>query len=235
MNYDLFLEHYQGPLDKLLELIEEKKLEITLVSLAQVTADFLNYIKKLENDDEISRRLITDFISIASKLLVLKSKILMPSLELEEDEENEIKNLEIRLKIYREIKQTQIFIRNQWKVKSQMFNRELLTGSGPLFYPPSKLTKEELYKVFFKIVEELERTLKPIETVKTEIINLQKKIEEIVKRLTEKPISLKSLRKQETRGELIALFLAILHLIKDQLIHVEQEKNFEEIQIAKNV
>lgn len=234
MRYDLSLEYYQGPLDKLLELIEEKKLEITLVSLAQVTADFLVYVKKLENDNDVNRRLIADFISIASKLLVLKSKTLMPSLELEADEENEIKNLELRLKIYQEIKQTQVLIKDKWNTKNQIYNRELLTGSGPLFYPPSKLTKEELFTAFFKIVEELERTLKPTGSVKIEIINLQKKIEEIVKRLSEKPVFLKSLRKQETRGELIALFLAVLHLIREHLIYVEQENHFDEIKIAKN-
>ena len=85
MNYELTLEAYQGPLDKLLELVEAKKMEVTEISLAEVTADFLDYLKKLEAEN-VSQTLLADFLVIASKLIFIKSKILLPSLFAGEEE-----------------------------------------------------------------------------------------------------------------------------------------------------
>jgi len=91
MNYEVKLEQFTGPLNKLLELIEARKLEITALNLAEVTEDFINYIRSLEKgaDPEI----LADFIVVASRLILIKSKTLLPSLELTEEEEGEIKDL----------------------------------------------------------------------------------------------------------------------------------------------
>ena len=99
MPYELSLEYYKGPLDKLLELVEEKKLEITQISLAEVTADFLNYLKTLD-ESRANHSLIADFLVVASKLVLIKSKMLLPSLPLDEEEESDIRNLEERLKLF---------------------------------------------------------------------------------------------------------------------------------------
>ena len=70
MNYEVKLDHFSGPLEKLLELIEEKHLEVTVVNLSKVTGDFLDYLKNL---DESSKHpsVLADFIVIASKLLLI--------------------------------------------------------------------------------------------------------------------------------------------------------------------
>ena len=90
MRYEVKQDKFSGPLEKLLELIEAKELEITLINLAQVTGDFLEYLKAL---DEKSKHpsVLADFIVVASRLLLIKSKAILPSLALTEEEETDIK------------------------------------------------------------------------------------------------------------------------------------------------
>lgn len=230
--YELSLERYQGPLDKLLELVEEKKLEITQISLAEVTADFLNYLKGLE-ESRTNHSLIADFLVIASKLVLIKSKMLLPSLLLDEEEESDIRDLEERLKLFAEFKHAQKFIKSGWHDMPQMAAREFLMSSGPSFYPPSNVTKEQLARALFRVIGEFEKVFKPVKIIKTEVINLKTKIEEVLKRLTESPTSFRELHGRRSRSELIVLFLAILHLIKDQLVRVEQSDHFKEITVTK--
>ena len=90
MNYEFKTEQFSGPIEKLLELIEEKKMEITELNLADVTADFLKYLEKLES---VESRLLADFIVVASKLLLIKSKAILPGLPITEEEEKDIKDL----------------------------------------------------------------------------------------------------------------------------------------------
>jgi|SRR3989344_540571 len=233
MDYELKLEQYQGPLRKLLELVEEKKLEITLISLAQVTADFLSYVGKLKTQGEISPQILSDFLSVASKLVLIKSKVLLPFLELEKEEEKDIRNLEMQLKIYQELKNAQKSLKNIWSEKPQIFSREFLASAEPFFYPPSDITAENIHRTFFVFLGEFEKVFKPIETIKQEMISLKDKIEEVLSRISETSASFKNLHKG-AKKEIVVLFLAILQLIKDQLIAVEQSSHFEDIIIRKN-
>lgn len=245
-NFELQLEYFQGPLDKLLGLIEEKKMEVSQVSLASVTNDFLNYLDQFKialtegQADEDSPlfdappELLADFLVVASRLLLIKSKSLLPSLELSTEEEGEIKDLEHRLALYREFKKTQEHIRVLWSETPQMYAREFLTSDEPLFYPPHDVTPESLLTPIQKIVGNLEQLFKPKATVKNQIVNLRAKIQEIASRLTSAPTTFRELHGGAgTRGEIVVLFLAILHLIKQQLVNVEQEGHFAEMTIAK--
>ncbi len=117
MDYSLALETYQGPLDKLLELIEEKKLAITELALAEVTSDFLSYVEELQKKEAGSVKLgfLADFLVIASKLLLIRSKALLPSLTLTEEEKEDIHDLETRLKVYQELKHAQRHVKQAWR------------------------------------------------------------------------------------------------------------------------
>lgn len=258
--YELKLEEYQGPLDKLLELIEAKKLEITQLNLAEVTADFLAYIQKLEGAEGAPSfagfrtgrspstlrlrsglrtgegappGLLADFLVVASRLILIKSKALLPSLTLSEEEEEEMADLEHRLRLYRELKEGQRHLAKGWSAFPLMHTREFLMGSEALFYPPTRLTAGDLAAAFGRVLGELERIAKPTAHLKSEIENLFKKIEEVLARLSGAPLGLRALRRSGSRGELVVLFLAILHLLKTQLIKVEQADCFGEIIVAR--
>ena len=111
--YELKTETFSGPLEKLLELIEAHEMDVSAVSMAQVTDDFLKYLETLRGKKpedaaiaadgervatafEIDLRILADFISVASKLIFLKSKYLLPGLALTDEEEADIKDLEGR-------------------------------------------------------------------------------------------------------------------------------------------
>jgi segregation and condensation protein A len=232
IRYELKLESYKGPLEKLLELIEEKKMEITSVNIAEVTGDFLKYIEELGLDEK-TREYIADFLVVASKLILIKSKVLLPTLPLTEEEELDISTFETRLKLYQELKHAQPHIREGWKEFPQMMHREFLMNMGALFYPPKRIAPSHLHESVQKVFGELQKVLRPVAFVKVEMINLKEKIHEIFSRLSESPMLFKHLHTGKTKGEIVVMFLAVLHLIKDQLVEVTQGEHFSDIAVAK--
>ncbi len=236
MEHNLVLGNFNGPLDKLLELIETKKLEITEVSLANVTADFLAYLEELkrESREEEYPSILADFLLVASKLLLIKSKALLPSLELSEEEEKDIKDFEARLKLYQELKKTQGNIKEKWNVFPVMFGRELFMTQEIVFYPPSHISVNIIHESLKTLIDQFKKVIRPEKTIKSEMINLKQKIEEIMNRITSAPISFKNLSSSGTREEIIVLFLAILHLVRQQIIDVTQKNHFDEITVARH-
>src|SRR3989338_2173930 len=93
---------YEGPLDLLLELIEKRKLLINDISLAAVAEDYIVRIKQME---ALPVGETAEFISLAATLLLIKSRSLLPTLELSEEEGHTIKELEYRLAVYQLLKE----------------------------------------------------------------------------------------------------------------------------------
>jgi len=232
--YQVHLQQFTGPLHALLDLIESKKLEITRVSLSDVTADFIEHIRQI--GDETESLLLADFLVVAAKLMLIKSKVLLPSLELSEEEEDEIHDLEMRLSIYREFKRAGEHIAKGWQEIGQMYSRPLffdVAGTGA-FYPSSKLTKEDLETSLKKLLQVLREFIKEPETVKIVVISIEEKIKEIIDRLKEKSgHTFQNLAKNQPRTEIVAIFLAVLHLLKERFVHVEQKGQFGDILLKK--
>ncbi len=232
-NYEVKLQQFSGPMGKLLELIEEKKLEITAISLAEVTADFLRYVKTLEKS---APGLIADFLVVAAKLVLIKSKVLLPMLELSKEEEEDIKDLEGRLRIYREFKLASEHIRKLWDKDRPAYARPLFLGLGEqsVFYPPESLKLSDLTRAINNLAAVLKVLLPEEQTIKKAVITIEQKIEELLNRLKAAgQHSFRTMADQKTRNEVIVLFLAILHLLKDRIINVEQGDRFSDIVIQK--
>src|SRR5664280_991792 len=100
-NYQIKTEQFEGPMDLLLQMTEEQKLDITRVSLAKTAYQYLQYIANTQN---ITLEHLADFLSVASRLILIKSKALLPMLEFTEEEEEEIKDLEYQLAQYKKFK-----------------------------------------------------------------------------------------------------------------------------------
>jgi segregation and condensation protein A len=238
MPYELKIKQFTGPLHKLLELIEAKQLAITEISLAQVTDDFLNYLRTL-TEEKTDLRVIADFITIASRLILIKSRLLLPDINLTVEEEAQIKDLEMRLKVYQELKPAMKLLAALWRNKNEEFSRPyLLTGwssyAGSVFYPGRNLSIKNLFQALDKIFESFRNIELETRTTKEEIVTLEEKIEEIVGRM-EKLAETKfsSLSGSKSRAEIIVIFLAILHLAREQLISLEQKSRFSDIVIKK--
>src|SRR3989344_8736955 len=99
--FQIKMSGFEGPFGLLLYLIEKRKLFINDVSLAAVTEDYLNYMNQLGGSNSFSPAEIASFVLVASTLILIKSKSLLPNLNLTEEEEGDIKNLEERLRLYK--------------------------------------------------------------------------------------------------------------------------------------
>lgn len=232
MAFELKLDSYKGPIETLLDLVLEKKMEITLVSLAEVTGDFLNYVTALEEDVRY-RAIVADFLVVASKLIFIKSKILLPSLPLTEEEEADIRSLESRVRLYKELKDAEKHLVEAWGMTPKMSVREFLMSNERAFFPPEKTTPQTLHKAMVRVYGELERLATPVETIERQVVNLKEKIQEVLARITSEPTSFSEFKKHSSRAEIVVLFLAVLHLVRDQALQVDQKGHFSEIFVAK--
>lgn len=248
MPYEIKLEQFSGPLEKLLELIEGEKLGVSEVSLAKVTDGFFKYLERLrqgggEGDEKflVDLRILADFIVVASKLILLKSRNLLPWLAFTQEEEADIKELEERLKRYQALKPVLKNIHKLWRDHHRSYSRPYFLGRGAglvagqhVFYPGGTLDLVSLQATLEKIFETVKTYAFETETIKEKIITLEEKISEIMGRIKEEgDLQFKRLSGEKSRSEMIVLFLAILHLAREQLILLEQMENFSDIMVKK--
>ncbi len=229
--YELKLEQFSGPIEKLFELIEAKKMEITELNLAEVTADFLDYLKKMES---VEPRILADFVAIAAALLLIKSKALLPDLKLSNEDEQNIKDLEGRLRRYAEFKPAIAFLKKIFEQKQFSVSRPLFYNFQPVFYPAPNAKIESLENIIAAIFNELNKITMESQTIESSLIKLEEKIEEIAKKIEEGIGNFSEIIKAKSRAEIIVLFLALLHLLREQLIKVEQKSGFDDIIINMN-
>lgn len=222
---------FSGPLDVLLKLIESKKMDITTLSIASVTTDFIHHISVLkENEENISSRLLADFLSVAAHLLALKSKALLPSLSI--DEEEELFDLEHRLKVYKAYTDLFSLLEKTWKESSRLYAREFLSSQEPIFYPPPNLATTDLFTSLQKVMGAASSFFQETQEVKKQVISLESKVEELSQTLlSHRSFLFSSLSSKKKKDEVVVLFLALLHILRDRPFFVEQKDIFGEIEI----
>ena len=230
MTYQIKLEQFEGPLDLLLSLIEEEKLDITKLSLAGVADQYLEYIK---NNKNIKLESLADFLLVASKLILIKSKALLPLLQFSEEEEAEIKDLSKQLEEYKKFKDVSVKIAALADRKNFSFTREVFEGVGPLFYPPENINVFDLKKYFQLVLAEIPVIEKLEEEFVKEIMTLEEKINDLQKMIKEKvEISFSELTVDaKEKVDIIVSFLAILEMVKQKVIDVQQNEIFREIKL----
>jgi segregation and condensation protein A len=233
---------FEGPLELLLSLIEEKKLFVNEISLAEVTNDYIAHIKSfsdISSDKHIAD--VSYFILIAATLILIKSKSLLPNLALTDDETEKITDLETRLKLYKIIKNASIEIANNFGAKIIFMPNERI-WSEPIFSPDSQITPSNMNSSIMEVIAHIpkeEQKLPEVEVKK--IIN----IDEVINSLTDRiqnamNLSFKEFTKtsgaenqEEARIHVIISFLAMLELVREGIIDVIQNASFEDITINK--
>jgi segregation and condensation protein A len=227
------VEHFEGPLDLLLQLIEEQKLEITKVALAEVTEQYIKILDQSARAN-ISPEELADFLVVAARLLLIKSKALLPFLEWGEEDEGE--ELTKQLKIYKEYLEAMKVVQKMIAKKRFAFSREkMITFKDIEFSPPPKLTAGRLGEVLADIIRGLQPFLNmPTEVIKR-AISLQEKIGQLRQRIYQQATTHFSdiLREAKDKTEVIVSFLALLELIKQKMVVAKQDGSFEDIVIEK--
>ncbi len=235
--YEVKTSQFSGPLDLLLGLIEKRKVSINDVSLADIADQYIDYLNRLE---KFPLEEVAVFVVVASTLMLIKSRSLMPSMELTEEEERSIEELEDRLRLYRRIKELSARLSGLFG-KNPMFARAGFKGVELGFMEPKGVTKETLRAALAGVLENLpaEETLPEVEVRK--IITLEDKISELGERITrsleisfsEFSVSRDDIGSENKKVEVIVSFLAMLELIKQGFIMVRQETVFESISISR--
>lgn len=230
MTYQIKLEQFEGPLDLLLNLIEEEKLDITKVSLAGVADQYLEYIK---NNKNIKLENLADFLSVASKLILIKSRALLPFLRFTEEEEQEIQDLSKQLEEYKKFKDASVKIGGLASRNKVSFTREIFEGVGPLFYPPENINAFDLKKYFQMILADIPVIEKLEEEFVQEIITLEEKINDLRRTIQERAeVSFSELTSDaKEKVDIIVSFLAVLEMVKQKIVDVEQNEIFREIKL----
>ncbi len=238
--FEFSTEQFSGPLGLLLALIEKEELDIAEVSLAKIANEYVAYIQESNN---IKAKEMADFLLIAAKLLFIKSKILLPYLYQDEEGE-EIDDLKKQLKMYQEFvlasqKVKNIIEKGNWLYIPPLNNVRQSRRQFNLafFSPPAKLTPELLAEKFNLFLSKLkQREAEPLVEKKLEIkINIEDKIVSIKELLAHKiKVNFTNfIKTASSKTEIIVSFLAILELVKQKELFLEQDKLFSEIQISR--
>ena len=216
---------YEGPLDLLLELIEKRKLLINDISLAQVTDE---YISKINSMKELPVGETAEFVALAATLLLIKSRSLLPTLELSDDESRDIKELEYRLAVYQLIKES------AKSLTAALRNPALHEGNmpelEPLFIPDESVTQHALRTAAQILIEGFPTTLELPKVNVKKIISIEEMINHLAQRVSSAlSLSFREFTHKKERGEVIVGFLALLELVKQGILEAKQEQKFGDI------
>ncbi|MGI6606145.1 MAG: segregation and condensation protein A [Peptococcia bacterium] len=244
MTYQVKLPVFEGPMDLLLHLIEKNELDIYNIPIAMITQQYLEYLAKA---DELDIDLTSDFLIMASTLLAIKARMLLPKPVAESTDEcddgvDPRAELVERLLEYKEYKERAHLFRELEERQAQYYWREvddakLLQTFRPA-NPVGSLSMNDLMQVFAKVLKKAEKKLEFV-SVSREEVTIQDKIESILNLLREAPggkgLSFFKLFTgcQVSKEEVIVTFLALLELIKTGQIYVKQKGMFDDIYIFR--
>ena len=223
-------EKFSGPLGLLLELIEQRNLNITDISISSVTNDYLSFL----NGNAITSNEMADFLVIASTLLLIKSKAILPTLSLSSDEEEEIIDLKDRLALYKFFKDKSLFIKERALLDNSFFEHEPFLNEVAHFSPPTNLKVLDLKNSFLRALEiyKLENHIYPSKKVRI-LVNLKERIHQLLSHFTKgnKYVFSDLVKGKENKIDAIVNFLAILHLAREGVVTLDQDKHFSDINI----
>ncbi len=218
-SYTVKTHVFEGPLDLLLDLVTKRKLFVNDVSLVQVTDDFIKYI---EQHEEFPISESAEFIVVASTLMLIKSRSLLPMLELTNEEEESIHELENRLSIYARIKELSLKLKTIFG-KSIIFEKSPRQNELVIFSPDSKTDVENLHLALERLINALPKK----ESLPKVIVRKVVSLEEMITRLSERIAKAGRMNfrdfKHKDKVSMIVGFLAMLELVKRGAIRATQE------------
>ena len=233
-DYTIQLPVYEGPLDLLLELIERAELDITKIALAQVTDQYLEHLQRLSRYDLED---LSSFLVIAARLLQIKSEALLPRPpEREPGEEDPGDALARQLVAYKKYKQIAVLLSEREESGLRTFQRQ---APAPVPDPQpdvSGVDPLDLKQALEEIASQDRSPSTSLEAVVTgPVVRIRDRIQRIVDSLRDlQEVSFRSVvHDVRTRLEIVVSFLAVLELVKQGQVEVDQDELFGEIEIRR--
>jgi segregation and condensation protein A len=228
-NFTIETEAYKGPFELVLELIEARKLLVNDLALASITEDFIQHIR---SQASFPVEETANFIQIAATLLLIKSKSLIPDLDLSDEENSDVENLKRRLEAYEKV-------RDAARELGRIFGRTILAPAGertaqPSFSPTKDFSIETLEAALARVLAARE----VVEGLPSAKVKPMISIEEMMDRLAKRVERAMTLSFKEFAGshkekvEVIVSFLALLELVKQGAVAAEQYDTHGDIRIS---
>lgn len=237
------LEHFEGPLDLLLHLIEKNKIDIYDIPIVEVTAQYLDYVRHMDKED---LNIVSEFLVMAATLLDIKARMLLPKEVDEEGEEIDPRaELVARLLEYKRYKLMADELADlEEGALTHLYKGPTLPPEVAKYQPPvdldsllDGLTLAKLQRIFEQVMKRQEEKIDPIRsrfgTIKKEPVSLEQKIGSVLTyaRRARRCSFRQLLEAQTDRLEVVVTFLAVLELMKLGKIHLSQEETFGEMDI----
>lgn len=240
MDYSIQTKKYEGPMELLMDLIHRNKIDISDISIFEITEQYVDYIDNMEKFD---LDIASDFIDMASKLLEIKSRyILYLKYNLEEDEDPR-KELQEKIEEYQKIREITDELREEIKEYEDRFYREKEEYLEEDDLDLAEISIESIKNIINKLFKEIDeqdteevlnknQNLKEIIEIKN--ISVESRMDSIRNNIiSRKKIKFSDLIKSGSKKEIIANFLAVLELIKLKEIVIKQKSIEDEILIEK--
>jgi segregation and condensation protein A len=220
---------FEGPLDLLIELVEKRKLLINDISLATVTDEYLARVSAMQ---EQSLPHTAQFVALAATLLLIKSKSLLPNLDLTSEEEATIDDLEQRLKYYQIFRTASETLQTQFG-RAIMYEPEYTPPREPLFMPDTYCTVDALAAAMRSVIDNLPREVVKPKAHVTPVVSLEEMMTRLQRRIERqfKTRFSELCANEPERKTVIVGFLAILELFKQGNVLVTQVTRFADIEI----
>lgn len=230
---NILIGDFEGPLDLLLHLVKQSKIEVSELKLVDITSQYINYIKAME---EMNLDIASEYLVVASELIEMKSRFLLPRNENEETKEEYINpedELKRRLEEYKRYKDSVKDFRSLEEKRSQYFTKvpeNIKEYTNETIENTDNITSYDLLKALEKLLERKEYS-KPINTKITRkelsVSDRVNSIRNILKK--QKRVDFLSLFEEITKEYVVVTFLGILEMAKDKEIIIKQDRNFDKI------
>ncbi|NCC79077.1 MAG: segregation/condensation protein A [Clostridia bacterium] len=238
---NISITNFEGPFDLLLHLLKVNKMQIQEIRISEITSQYLNYLHSMQ---ELDLEIASEFLLMASTLLEIKSREMLPKHEEEVDEEELKEKLVLRIEEYEAFKKIAENL-------AELFNKDLFIFTKraetiaqdevPLEDLLSGVTMDSLYITYKSLMnrqkEKVNRSFIRTKTVEREEFKIEDKMEELERILlgNQRVNFSNLLLKMKSKAECIVFFLAILELSRNHRIRVSQNNVFSEIIIEKGV
>lgn len=230
MSFSVEQEAFQGPLALLLELIDERKLEITQVSLAQVADAFLARLQEVDVPEEE----MAEFLVVAARLIYLKSRELLPYLQFH-DEEEAADRLEDRLRAYKEFVEAAKRLEVRWGSAAMHVRPFVRAKKEEAFRPSENVSLDALHDAFAAVL----RRLAPFFALREQKMTRTVSVEERVQSLRDALLVRAKMHFTELvadateKADVVVNFLALLEMLRRREVTIVQEGSFGGIVIEK--
>jgi segregation and condensation protein A len=230
-SFSVQTEIYSGPLELLIDLIERRKLLINDISLAAVTDDYMRHVAMMEQNP---LRETAQFVVLASTLLLIKSKSLLPILDLTTEEEESVEDLQHRLRIYQLFRNVAKTIAALYDERP-LYGKEYIPDKNPMFVTDKYTELTALETAMEEILARFPKKIQKPRVQVKKILSLEEMIERLKSRIERQ---LKFMFKDFTgnsteKTTVIVGFLAVLEMVKQGNVIVRQTARFHDIEIER--